>query len=149
MRIIFIKDLRGQGKKGEIKEVKDGYGQNFLIKGGYAVLATDGSIQRLGVENEEKAIQDTLELSNAEDTKKVLEKINLVFYVKSQDDNHIFGSISSKQIIEELKNHKFDIDKHQIEIEETLNKIGTYFVKVILHKKVVAKVKVEIKKESR
>ena len=51
MKVIFIKDLKGQGKKGEIKEVKDGYGMNFLIKKGYAVLATDTGVKRLNEEN--------------------------------------------------------------------------------------------------
>jgi large subunit ribosomal protein L9 len=54
MKVIFIKDVKGHGKKGETKEVKDGFGQNFLIKNGYAVKATEGSVKRLNTENEEQ-----------------------------------------------------------------------------------------------
>ena len=70
MKVIFIRDLKGQGKKGDIKEVKDGYGNNFLIKNGYAVLANSGNMTKLKNEEARRGIEETLKVHDMEDIKK-------------------------------------------------------------------------------
>lgn len=149
MQVIFIKDVKGQGKKGEIKEVKDGFGQNFLIKNGYAVKATEGSIKRLDHENIERDANYKKELEIANKLKEKLEAEKLTFKVKTGEQGKVFGSISTKQIAEELKNKKYNIEKNKITNFEPLSTLGVHNVLIELHKEVKATLKVELIKESR
>lgn len=115
MKVIFLQDVKGQGKKGEIKEVSDGYAINFLIKKGYAIKQTEGSLNKLKEENEKNRELDLKKREEAKLMKEKLEKITLNFRVKSSKDSRMFGSISTKQIKEELQKQGFSIDKKQIE----------------------------------
>lgn len=148
MNVIFIKDLKGQGKKGEIKQVKDGYGMNFLIKGGYAVAATDGNIKHQETLKNRQELEEKEKIENCEIIKKELEKINLKFNVKTGKQDMVFGSISTKQIATELKKHNIDIDKKNIRIDNQMSSLGTYNVTIELHKKVTATLKITLTKES-
>lgn len=148
MKVIFIKDLKGQGKKGQIKEVKDGYGQNFLIKQGYAVLVTDTSMKILHEENKRNEQQEQETIKECEKLKRKIEKLKLQIKVKTGREDRVFGNISSKQIITELKKQKIDIDKKKIIIDSPLSCLGYHKVKINLHKKVLATLTVELIKES-
>lgn len=148
MKVIFIKDLKGQGKKGEIKTVKDGYGQNFLIKNGYAVIASVGNLKQLQTQNLKKEIQEQTLIKESEELKQKIGKITLKFKVKTGTMDQVFGSISTKQIITELKKHGFNIDKKQVILDNPLSCLGFHNVKIELHKKVNAILKVELVKES-
>ena len=147
MKVIFLKDLKGQGKKDEIKEVKDGYAENFLIKNGYAIKYTQKSNEILN-EQIEKRNEDEKELiKKCENIKNELQNKEIVFKVKTGKDGKVFGSISSKQISEELKKIGYDIDKKKIEIKDIVNTLGTTLVKVNLHPKVALELKVKLIKE--
>ena len=146
MKVIFLSDVRGQGKKGEIKEVKDGYGMNYLIKNNYAVQATNTSINRLKKENAEKALEENLLIKDMEDLKKKLEKEKIVFKAKTGNQDQMFGTISVKQIKEKLSELGYNIKKQDIHLEFPLQTLGFHEVKINLHKKVIAKIRVEIKK---
>ena len=145
MKIILIKDVKKQGKSGDLLNVKDGYG-TFLINKGDAVLATTNSIDRLDRENKEKDKKEKELIKKLEDIRKKLEKLNISFKVKTGANDKVFGSISTKQIVEELKSKGYDIDKKQIRIAGSIDTIGYHFVDIELHKKVVAKIKIELKK---
>ena len=145
MKVIFIKDVKGQGKKGEIKEVKDGYGNNFLIKNGYAVIATEHSKNRLEKENAEQALKDNLYIKDCESLKEQLERLTLEFSVKTGSSGQVFGSISAKQIVSSLKEYGFNIDKKQIHIQSPISSLGFHEVDIQLHKEVTAHIKVHIK----
>ncbi|MDD2181070.1 MAG: 50S ribosomal protein L9 [Bacilli bacterium] len=142
MKVIFIKDVKGQGKKGEIKEVKDGYGMNFLIKNRYAVQATEASITRLAQDNQKQEELELKELIKSKETKDKLEKTKLTFQVKTGEKMKVFGSISSKQISSELKKQGFDIDKKKIILNVPLSTLGSHKVTIELHKKVKAELEV-------
>ena len=148
MKVIFIKDLKGQGKKGEIKNVKDGYGQNFLIKNGYAVIASEGNLKQLETQNLKKEIEEKTLIQECEELKKKIEKVTLKFKVKTGTMDQVFGSVSTKQIVTELKKLGFNIDKKQVMLDNQLSTLGVHNVKLELHKKVDAFVKVELVKES-
>ncbi len=144
MRVIFIKDVKGQGKIGQIKEVKDGYAQNFLIKKGYAVIANATNIDKL---NEQNAKRQALEESNKQEAlnqKEKLEKVTLTFKVKTGDKDKVFGSVSVKQIKEELTKLGYKIDKSKILINESLSSLGFHKIEVELYKDVYATVKVHL-----
>ena len=140
MQVIFIKDLKGQGKKGEIKEVSDGYGMNFLIKKGYAIKKTEGSLNKLNKEKEHDKEIDLENRKHALELKKKLESITLKFKVKTSKDK-MFGSISTKQIKEELNKLGFNIDKKQIE-NQLINTLGMHIIKITLYKDIDCNLKV-------
>ena len=145
MQVIFLKDLRGQGKKGEIKDVSDGYAVNFLIKKGYAIKKTAGSLNKLNEQKEEERLTDQKLKKMAMDTKEKLEKASFVFHAKSGKMDKMFGSISSKQIKEELEKKNYKFDKKQIKTE-TINSFGFHNVEIELYKDVKGIVRVEVRK---
>ena len=153
MKVIFLKDLKKQGKKNEIKDVSDGYATNYLIKNGYAVKYTKSSSDRLDAEitqnkiNEEccDVAKEELENNSRPKIKNKLEKEVISFTVSTGKDGKVFGSISSKQIYEELNKRGYKVDKKQIVITDSLSSIGMFYVDVVLHKKVICKLGVELK----
>ena len=145
MKVIFIKDLKKQGKVNEIKEVSDGYATNFLIKNGYAVKYTKTSNEILNTSIKNKQLEEEKNIKEATKIKQELEKIEIIFNVKSGTNGRTFGTISTKQIAEKLNELNYKIDKKQIMIDNSLNVLGTHFVKVSLHKKVECQLKVVLK----
>lgn len=145
MKIILIKDVKKQGKSGDILNVKDGYG-TFLINKGDAVLATQNSVNRLDRENEQKAQNEKELIRECEKVKNKLENLKISFKVKTGESDRVFGSVSPKQIVEELKNKGYNIDKKQIKINGSISSLGFHNVDIELHKKVVANIKIELKK---
>ena len=147
MKVIFVKDLKGQGKKGEVKTVKDGYGMNFLIKNGYAVMATDGNLKHQATLEQKRQDEEAALIKECEEIKSKIEKVTLKFKVKTGAGDKVFGSVSSKQIVTELAKKGFNIDKKTIKNESEISCLGFHDVKIELHKKVVATIKVELIKE--
>ena len=145
MKVIFIKDLKKQGKVNEIKEVSDGYATNFLIKNGYAVKYTKTSNEILNTSIKNAAIEEEKNVKEATKLKHELENKELIFNVKSGANGRTFGTISTKQIAEKLNELGYKVDKKQIEIDVPLNVLGTHYVNVNLHKKVACKLKVVLK----
>lgn len=143
MKIIFIKDVKGQGKKDDIKEVKEGFGE-YLIKSGNAVLYTNKSLEILNKQKEIRKEEADKLKEEAQQLKNKLEKLSLKFKVKTGSNGKVFGNISSKQIWEELKKLGYEIDKKKIIIDYPLNMIGKFRVKINLHKEVTADVGIEL-----
>jgi len=145
MKIIFIQDVKKQGKKGEVKEVKDGYA-NFLISQKLAVVASGTNLSKLERDNENKKAEDNLNNELAKKEKERIEKLTLTFNVKTGAGDKVFGSISVKQIVSELKNKGFEIDKKNVKLTTSMNSLGFHNVELELYKDVVATLKVELKK---
>lgn len=144
MKVIFIKDLKGKGKTNDIKEVSDGYAINYLIKNGYAVAYTKGSVQKLDTELKNKKELEEKNIENAQKIKEKIEKEVIKFNVKTGKDGKVFGSISSKQIADFLNTKGYKIDKKSININTPINTLGTHIVEVNLHKKVIAKLNITL-----
>jgi len=145
MKVIFIKDVKKQAKKDEIKDVKDGYA-NFLIKEGLAVAYTEKSA--LVLKNEIKTREDEEEALVKELTniKNKLKDKEIKFKVKTGDNDKVFGSITTKQISDELSKLGFNIDKKKIKIEGEINTLGYHNVTVTLHKRVIFEIKIVLEK---
>ena len=145
MKVIFLKDLKKQGKKNEIKEVSDGYATNYLIKNGYAVKYTKSSGEVLDnqIANDKKREEENIRIAN--EIKYKIEKEIFSFDVKAGKDGKVFGSVSSKQICEKLNSFGYIIDKKMIMNKEGVSSLGITYVDIELHKKVVAKVRIELK----
>jgi large subunit ribosomal protein L9 len=146
MKIILLEDVKNVGKKGNILEVADGYARNFLIRNKLAVEATTQSKAILEKQKQQKVDQEKENIKNAEALRLQLTEITLVFPVKTGENGKVFGSISSKQIGEELlKKHKITIDKRKILDEGPFNTVGFYNVQIELHKQVIAIIKIQLK----
>ena len=145
MEVIFIKDLKNQGKKGEIKEVKDGYAKNFLIKNGYAVMKNETSLKELkrNLNNEKKLDEENRIKANK--LKESLEKETYKFKVKTGTSDKVFGSVSIKQIKEKL-DEKYDISKNQIMLDTPLTSLGYHKVCINLYKDINAIINIELTK---
>lgn len=140
MEVIFIKDLKGQGKKGDIKLVKDGYATNFLIKNGIAVAKTSTNLHNLEIAKKQEMAKDLENRKKAEDIKKTLEGLTLEFKVKTGEHDRVFGSISVKQIKQKLED--YNIDKNMIDMKTPLSSLGYHNVSINLYKDIKANVKV-------
>ncbi|EFH30168.1 MULTISPECIES: 50S ribosomal protein L9 [Lactobacillus] len=150
MKVIFVQDVRGRGKRGEVKNVPDGYAQNYLIKRGLAKEANKGNLNTLKrVEANEKAAYEA-EKADAIKIKKQLESDNTVVQFKSKagTDGRLFGSISGKKIVEGLEQQfGLKIDKRKLELPEPVKALGYTNVKVKLFKGVESTIRVHITEE--
>ena len=144
MEVIFIKDLKSQGKKGEIKNVKDGYAENFLISKGYAIKATKENIEKLNQDKAKAKKEDDLKREEARELKKTLEKLTLTFKVKTGDNDKVFGSVSLKQIKDELKKENYNFEKQQIKLLDSLSSLGFHNIEITIYKDITAKIKVHL-----
>ena len=114
MKVILTQDVKKVGKKGDIVNVADGYGQNFLIKNKLAVLATEHGKEIVAHNKEQERLQDLENKKKAEELKETLENITLEFALSSGKDGKTFGSVSTKNVAEELlKTHDIKIDKRK------------------------------------
>lgn len=143
MKVILLQDVAKVGKKGEIKTVADGYGRNYLIARGLAVQASATANKVLEKQNEQKAIEDENNRQKALELKKVLEEKTLEFKVKASD-GRVSGSVSTKQIEDELKKQGIIIDKRKIKDNEPLNELGSYKIKIELYKDVIGIINVKL-----
>ena len=141
MKVIFLKDVKKQAKKDEIKEVKDGYA-SYLISSGLAVPYTKGSQEVLNKEIKERQDREDELVNECMKIKNKLENTSIKFKVKTGGNGKVFGSVSSKQISEELTKKGYDIDKKKIVTDGDLNVLGTHIVTINLHKKVSFKINV-------
>ncbi|GGE53712.1 50S ribosomal protein L9 [Pullulanibacillus camelliae] len=147
MKVIFLKDVKGKGKNGEIKEVSEGYARNYLLPKNLAVEANKGNLKQLEnkKKNDQKRAQE--ELEEAKQLKSQLEKTEVTLTAKSGDGGRLFGSITSKQIAQELKQKGFKIDKRKIELNDPIRTLGYTDVPIKLHHDVTATLKVHVKEQ--
>lgn len=147
MKVIFLEDVRGKGKRGEVKNVPAGYAQNFLIKRGKAKAATKQAISQLKGQQRAEAKRAEEELAEAKQVKKQIEADATVVTVKSKagTDGRLFGSVPSKQIAQALaKQYQINVDKRKIELPEPIRALGYRNVPVKLYGDVTAKIRVHI-----
>ena len=146
MKVILLSDVKKLNKKGEMVEVSDGYARNFLIRQKLAVAATETSRQILNEQKAKEAEKEAELEAQANEIKKKLENITLEFKVKTGEGGRVFGSVSSKQICEELqKKYQIHVDKRKFLDNESINSCGVTYVKVDLYRnKVIGQIKVHV-----
>lgn len=147
MKVIFLQDVRGKGKRGEVKEVPDGYAQNFLIKNGKAKAATKAAMSQLKGQQKAEEKREEEELKESKQLKAKLEDDKTVVELKAKagTDGRLFGSIPSKQIATALeKQYGVKLDKRKIELPEPIKVAGYTNVPVKLHVDVTAKIRVHV-----
>ncbi|MEW9501163.1 50S ribosomal protein L9 [Jeotgalibacillus marinus] len=147
MKVIFLSDVKGKGKKGDIKNVADGYA-NYLLKNNLAVEASAGNVNHLDAQKKKKEKAAESELQDAKDLQQTIEALTVELSAKSGEGGRLFGSITSKQIAEELKKrHKIKIDKRKIEMSDAIRVLGVTNVPVKLHHEVTATMKIHVAEE--
>jgi large subunit ribosomal protein L9 len=148
MKVILLKDVKGLGKIGEIKDVADGYARNYLIKNKIALEATEGNIKFVKSHLEELKKKNERKFENAKELKEALEGIVVKIKAKAGDNGRLFGAVTSEDIVEAIKaQHNIDLDKKTIDLESPIKTVGSHLVDVKLGMNVNAKLKVEIEKE--
>ncbi|WP_163655443.1 50S ribosomal protein L9 [Listeria sp. PSOL-1] len=148
MKVIFLKDVKGKGKKGEVKNVADGYAQNFLLKNGYAAEANASNISALRGQQKKVEKEAEEELQEAEKLKKTIENLTIELKAKSGEGGRLFGSITSKQIAQALqKDHGIKVDKRKIDLPDAIRALGYTKVPIKLHHDVNATLNVHVTEE--
>lgn len=148
MKVIFLKDVKGQGKKGEVKEVSEGYARNFLIPQGAVQIATEGAKKTLNQMAASAQKKKDKEKEDAQALAARLNEMTVVIKAKSGEGGRLFGAITSKQIAEALESaHGISIDKRKIELEDPIRTLGTTKVTVKLYPDVKGTLSVQVVEE--
>lgn len=149
MKVIFIQDVKGKGKKGEVKDVSEGYARNYLFKNNLAVEATKANLNQLEAQKKKQKEREQEILEEAKQLKEKLESISVEIKAKSGEGGRLFGSITNKQVSDQLKkDYQIKIDKRKIEMSEPIRSLGVTQVPVKLHQEVTATLKVHVKEEA-
>ena len=147
MKVIFLQDVKGKGKKGDVKNVADGYAQNFIIKNGLAKEATNASLSTLAGQKKAEEKHNAELLAQAKELKEFLEKEETVVTIKAKagEDGRLFGAIPAKQIAEEFnKTFNLSLDRRKFELAAPIRALGFARVPVKLHHDVEATLTVNI-----
>ncbi len=148
MKVILLKDVKGTGKKGEMKEVSDGYARNFLLPKKMAVVANNTSVKELDEKNKAQENKAQKEYEAAVELGKKIEELNVVIYTKAGEGGRLFGSITSKDIAEQIKKqHNIDVDKRKVHLNEPIRVLGSTVVDIKIHQKVTTKIRVDVKEK--
>ncbi|KHF40081.1 50S ribosomal protein L9 [Halalkalibacter okhensis] len=147
MKVIFLADVKGKGKKGETKNVSEGYARNYLIPNQLAVEATQGNLKNLEAQKKSQQKKADEELDQAKAYKEELEALTIEIKAKSGEGGRLFGAISTKQIAETLKKMKKKVDKRKIMLDDPIRALGYTNVPIKIHPEVIATVKVHVVEE--
>lgn len=144
MKVLLLKDVKSLGVAGEIKDVKDGYGQNFIINKGYGKLATQNVIKQYEAQQKRLAVKKEEEIKTLQEKAKIIEKKGIKILKKVGANGSLFGAITKDEIVQELAKEKIDIDKKTIELQANIKATGIYDVSLKLGHGVVAKLQLEV-----
>ncbi len=145
MKVLLLEDVKGQGKKGELVNVSDGYARNFLLPKKLAVIADNAVMNEIRTKEEAKKHREAEEKKAAEANAKKLEGIVVKLYATAGADGRFFGAISAKEIADELlKTSGIEVDKRKIDLSDSIKAFGTYALDVKLHPQVTGKINVVV-----
>ncbi len=145
MKVLLIKDVKSLGKAGEIKDVKDGYGQNFLIAKGFAKLATDEVIEEWKKEQQMIAQREKEEIQRLKDIEKKLSDVKLIIKHKLGANGSLYGAVTKEEIASALKEQEnIEIDKKSIEIKNPIKTAGNFDISIKLGHGIHATLNLEI-----
>lgn len=139
MKVVLLKDVKGTGKKGEVKEVSDGFAKNFLLKNGSAKVADNGALSENKIQNDAKKFHKQQEILAAKELAKKIEGKTIKLQIKCGSNGKTFGSVTSKEIAEGLEKISITLDKKKIELKEPIKTAGSYSVLARVYPEITAK----------
>ncbi|HEX3219386.1 MAG TPA: 50S ribosomal protein L9 [Candidatus Limnocylindria bacterium] len=144
MKVILKHDVKGVGRAGDVKDVKDGYARNFLLPNGAAVVADGGALKNWERHRTEREERDRAEREDAETTAERLRAMKLEIPVKAGERNRLFGSVTNREIAEAIGREGIEIDRHLIHLHEPIKTVGDHRVEIRLLAGVDAQVTVTV-----
>lgn len=145
MKVILLQDIKGVGKKDEVINASDGYARNFLFPKKMALEANAENMSKLKAKQDSNKYKKSVEKQQAEDIAEKLNEIILKIAIKAGENGKIFGSITAKEIAENLKmQYKIDIDKKKIDLKEPIKNLGIFKVSIKLFEGVIGTLKVQV-----
>ena len=148
MKLILKENVAGLGYKDDVVEVKDGYGRNYLIPKGMAVIASNSALKQLEEELRQRAHKIQKELEDAQARAKAIEEVRLTIPAKTSANGTVFGSVGPMQIAESLKALGYDIDRKIIYVKDAVKQVGVYVATVKFHKQVSQDIEFEVISET-
>jgi large subunit ribosomal protein L9 len=147
MEIILREDVEKVGARGAVVKVADGYARNYLLPKRLAVRATDSNKKIVEQEREAYVRREAKDVSESEDLAKLLTGVTLTFRHKVGENNHLFGSVTAKDIADALEAQKFHVERRKVQLEEPIRTVGEHEVAVRLHRDVTTHIKVVVEPE--
>lgn len=145
MKVVLTKDVKAQGKAGQIINVSDGYARNFLFPKGLAIEADAKALNEIKNREASEKHKIEVETANANETVQKLASVSVKIVCQAGSDGRLYGSVTTKDICEELKKqHNIEVDKRKIQLPETIKSFGTYPVEIKLYNGIVGKVNVVV-----
>ncbi len=145
MKVILVKDVKGQGRKGDTVNVSDGYANNYLLKNGLAIQANQANVNINARQKENEAKRIAEETAKAKEDAAKLKDVTLNFQIEMGERGKAFGSITGKEISEELSKMGFSVDKKDIVMDKAIKTEGAFEVELKLYKGVSCKLKLNVK----
>lgn len=144
MKVILKEEVKQLGDMGQVVNVSNGYARNYLIPRGLAVEANEKNIKSL--EHEKKVIEEKLRKirNSAQELSNKIANMSIIIKAKSGEEGKLFGSVTSMDIAEQLKNEGFEIDKKKILLEEPIKRLGKYTVTIKLHSDILSQLNIEV-----
>jgi len=147
MEVILRQDVEKLGSRGQVVKVASGYARNFLLPNKIAVPATDANRKIVEQERQAHVRKEAKQKGEAEDLAKLVNGVSLTIAQKAGENDQLFGSVTSKDIVEGLAAQNFEIDRRKIHLDEPIKQLGEYKIPVRLHKDVTAEIVVHVIKE--
>lgn len=147
MQVILKEDVRSIGRAGEIVQVSEGYGRNYLLPQKKAVVATEGNLKRLEFEKKSIEAKREKQRQGAEEIGRKIQETPLVFEREVGEEGKLFGSVTNRQIAQALSERGVSVDHRNIEIKSPIHSLGAFEVEIHLHADVAAPLKIEVKKK--
>lgn len=144
MRVILKQQVKGVGSAGDVKDVSDGYARNFLLPRGLAVEADETAIKTLDQKRRSAEKKEARELAEAKELQAKIQAIELDYAVNAGEGGRLFGSVTNKDIADQLARSGLKIDRRKLMLEEPIRQLGEYQVEIRLHPEVTAKLKIKV-----
>ncbi len=149
MKVILLQDIKSVGKKGQVIDASDGYARNFLLPKKMAVIADAANMNALKTKQEANKYKKDMSMAAANELKEKMKDFELVFKIKAGDNGKIFGSVTSKDIADELNKKYFvEVDKKKVMLDDAIKNLGTYNVEIKLFEGISGTLKVSVQAES-
>lgn len=148
MKVILTSDIKSVGKKGQVIDASDGYARNYLLPKKLAIVADNANLNALKTKQDANKYKKDMSRANAEELSKKMKDFELVFKIKAGENGKTFGSITSKDIADELNKKYFvEVDKKKIGLNDAIKNLGTYMIEIKLFEGVTGKLKVSVIQE--